>query len=622
MEDQNKAQCSTEQQAEASLELSESEVYNCLERKDLLSGVKWKIEAQREQPYYKIIFNNSNPIAVKWESDVPLNKQNGCLNNSCVWCRVYSEDSELKEIKKEFSFFKSIGLYDYSSEYIKYHASIMEQNILQGNDHSQYVTPNVYGDEREFLKELQEIKLSEDDGGNHARFKLLNLFHNVSMRILVVDDKICGGEFRNVSNTQNQPVVINSCAACKGKNGEKPCKLFTLKELLRCKNEDLFPEGEGEDKYFYWKRNAIDLFHVETIIKDFHEENALNERIYVQDSVLDKDAKIGENELRVVVNSGDLLKKKQKENMSVQIVGVKDVRTALLLLSKYKFDILFFDYLLDYRTEEEKNKGDARERDLSIPFFEFLSNKQTNIAPLNKLRRDVLDNRGPLDRFWIMPITAFNQPFISDLLNHKVRLIDHRWNISHGADPINTPWQFLYALNHFIDLQLRSSVFTSKQLLTFLQYTGEELEEHIIKKDKDAVDFNEFQFFMGSEYASFMRHYGNMRLIQYDADTTKRSGEKNKVLSNKSLFSTYVWENFYNNDEFVPLLGLNRKMRTFYYTAAFMPNDSNGRKRLREAFYDLRYTIDLENLVQKSEVEEKDFETAIKNISDALNALD
>lgn len=568
------------------------------------------------------------------------------LYNSSIWVRFCERgfEDKIERCKKEIECFKELGLYEFVSakEHLEFNIRIIRQNRLADIDttsedgvhgkHSKYVVPITYGDE---VKDRDAFLLNNGSAMFNGEFKFLgekiqnsNDFktNKVNLRILLVDDKIpiyLSGKCEEQKDIPNTNCLLKcDCKKCR----EKKCKLRTIQKLLSgdflCPDSGNGFDEESKNQFIrnsYWN-NTIGCYclNKKIEIKEIHESGSELKGKF--DSSLDT----------IICDSGS----------ECVIVGVSDIETALVLLNYYKFDMLFLDYILGDYNEDCK--------EYSTEFFGFLQcncdndGKKDELKILNNLRRElksklnlpkdscntvlkklqtnVKDNRGPLDRFWIMPITAFNQPFISDLLNHNVRLIDHLWNISHGADPINTPWQFLYALNHFIDLQLRGSVFASKQLLTFLQYTGEELEEHIIKKDKDAVDFNEFQFFMGSEYASFMRHYGNMRLIQYDADTTKRSGEKNKVLSNKSLFSTYVWENFYNNDEFVPLLGLNRKMRNFYYTAAFMPNDHNGRKRLREAFNDLRLTIDLENLVQEDE--KKDFEEAINNISKALNTLD
>lgn len=585
--------------------------------------------------YHKYLLENkSGPVVEELRQRIEHNL--AFLKNTSIWVRTLDVSEALTDVENEFNWFKNLGLYDFDAakEFIEYQVRAQKENYLDptiNGGHSTHVSPMVYSNEvnfRDFFfggESTINFKFMENKVGN---FKS----NNVSLRILLIDDKI--GE-----NCVGEQDLDCDCSDCKGKgySDKQRCKLWVLKQLMSGKFISAEEKKENFIERTYWNDNINTYLVKELKIKDLWGWN--DEKKELERKACDKI-----KPLDTPIKDG-----------GVQIVGVCDLNSALALMSCCKFDIILLDYLLGERT------NDKTSRSYSTELFEFLSyefeGKKNNIdnAPeivqmlaedlpggeniklpfLEKFREEVKLNRGPLDKYWIIPMTSYNYSFISDLQRKHVRLIDYRWNISQGADPINTPWKFLHKINEFVDLQLRGSVFTAKQLLTFLRYTGEELKEHIIKKEekteeKDSVtvDFKEFQFFMGSEYASFMRHYGNMRLIQYDAvtadtDTKTNDDETCNTLSNKSLFSTYVWQNFYNKDEFLPLLGLNRKMRNFYYIAAFMPNDHNGRKRLREAFYELRLTIDLENLVQVTTgVNRECFEAAINNISNTINTFD
>ena len=205
---------------------------------------------------------------------------------------------------------------------------------------------------------------------------------------------------------------------------------------------------------------------------------------------------------------------------------------------------------------------------------------------LEQLRHDVLDNRGPLGKFWIMPVTGFNQTFIQDLHRSGINLIDYRWNISNGADPITTPWQFLYHLNKFIELQLRSCVYTMEQLLTFLLYTCQDLNTI---EENGTVEFEDFQSFMGSEYATLVRLYGNKFPIKRDA--VIENGDINAQY--KSVFATYVWKKFYANEKrkFVNEIELYRLLHRFYHRASVMYEDQRGKKLLNDAFSSLWFFL-------------------------------
>ena len=204
---------------------------------------------------------------------------------------------------------------------------------------------------------------------------------------------------------------------------------------------------------------------------------------------------------------------------------------------------------------------------------------------LEQFRDEVKLNRGPLDKYWIVPMTSYNSSFIADLQRRNVSLIDYRWNISQGADPINTPWKFLYKLNEFVDLQLRQSVFWKSQLMTFFQYTCEDLEKCLkILPINNSYCFEEFQQFMGAEFANFMKRYGARKIIEHDANSQSPS--------EISLFAKYIKENFYNEYNCYGVeTELNQLMQRFYHRAATMFNERYGQQRLRETFERMRVFI-------------------------------
>lgn len=455
---------------------------------------------------------------------------------------------------------------------------------------------------------------SESDSSNEPKikFKLMDDFHDVVLRILLIDDKIgCKIEDNNeLKEKLGTRVDVWQCPSKKDCSQQK-CKLCTIKRLM---DDGEMNDGKAKiygdigsaTDYFYWKEQKIECYYCPTITGDFiDKEQVINsvDGIFVHPTEEDKKNR---KQGKYIDYTGVFSPKIENENLHVQIVGVRDVRTALLLMSKFKFDMVFCDYLLDYK------EGDSGSRDYATQLFEFLSHnykkdiekekkqkpqdeaKIKRLEVLEQLRHDVLDNRGPLGKFWIMPITGFNQTFIQDLHRSQINLIDYRWNINNGADPITTPWQFLYHLNKFIELQLRSCVYTMEQLLTFLLYTCQDLntiEETVKVKDKEEkkVDFDDFQSFMGSEYTTLIQLYGNKYPIKRDAVIE----DDDKNAQYKSVFTTYVWNNFYANKErkFVNEIELYRLMHRFYHRATVMYNDQRGKKLLNDAFASLQFFL-------------------------------
>ena len=454
-----------------------------------------------------------------------------------------------------------------------------------------------------------------------VEFEYYEQFHDVALRILLVDDKIGSpekvcvgrgalGAYHSIMDYDQCPIKVLECPAnayCAGLG----CKLCTIKRLMDDgsqikidENKNPIKDGKSElfkkidassnrTDYFYWKEQKIQCFFCPSITKDFINDES------VKLDCLEKSVKI------------NFMPRIDAKNGVVQIVGVRDVRTALLLLGRYKFDMLFFDYLL-----EKKDSG-SEDREYSIQFFEFLSTnyyekaknedaKKQKYLLLDDLKQAVLDNRGPMDKFWIMPITGFNSPFITALQNRNVPLISYLWHIENGADPVTTPWQFLVRLNQFIELQLKRCIYTEEDLLTFIYYTGKNLDKMFPKEDrKQKCKFHVFQDFMGAEFSNFIGRYGARPVIRRDALIEKQTNSDEDEKS-KSVFSTYIWHSFYSSrnqkdlGEKKELFSLHNLMQLFYQVAATMPEDRNGVMRLRESFRRLRYFIEIDGLNLKS----------------------
>lgn len=619
-----------------------------LKLKEFLKKYKDKVDYCGN--YYPILIelpigkSRSDEISVKEVRDasiqeaearlnINLEKPFSFLNNSSIWMRLVDCGGDAIA-EKEFAYFREIGLYNYPSaqEYLEYNCRLQYHNYLddKGGDgsggHGNYITPILYGNEvkaREILKNNFVLRQEPKPNDSPQDFKYLKDFHDIAFRILLIDDKVgvCGDvQYKSLEEVEKDGICAKGCGVC-DKCGK--CKLHAVKRLMddgKKKNDkdEYVDSGDGKGEvftgigetidYFYWQESGIECYYCPTIIKDFIEDNdKLGDydgiRLFQKDSgekeKIEKEETNGKKKyIKIECDFAPVIDRKDPK---VQIVGVRDVRTALLLLSKFKFDMVFSDYLLD-----KKDKS-PEERDYANQLFEFLSyeyggdikNEQDEtlkqrLMALEQFRHDVIDNRGPLNKLWVLPITGFNQTFIQDLYRNQINLIDYKWNISNGADPITTPWQFLYHLNMFVELQLRHCVFKMEQLLTFLLYTCEDLKT--LNDKRDETTFDDFQSLMGSEYATLMQLYGNKLPIKRDA-VTEATQEKDTF--DKSVFATYIWKHFYSNNKYVNELELCRLMQRFYHQASTMYNDRNGCQRLNEAFENLCFLIRTNKAVKK-----------------------
>jgi len=132
-----------------------------------------------------------------------------------------------------------------------------------------------------------------------------------------------------------------------------------------------------------------------------------------------------------------------EENNQSILLCVKSIEEAKEALKAEMFDMIFLDYLFT----EDNNLGS-----------EFLKDIQEN----EKLRNYI----GPLEKFWIFPISAFSYAMMDDLRESGLGYYEDHWHISSGSDPINTPWLFKYKLMKFLKQQTRTS---EKDISTFIK---------------------------------------------------------------------------------------------------------------------------------------------------------
>lgn len=463
-----------------------------------------------------IISNNSKNIIYQ--------HFNSLIFNSSIWIWFIDMNglkSDIDIIKKSIQF--NISNYSKSNakEFIDYNLRLQNQNYLENSEkgHSFNVTPHIYSDE---LEKRKETKIFDDLSSFFRMVEGKKLVAGLKMRILLIDDKI-----------------------------NKECKAELVREILELKfeiNEDkVKEEKEFQNQVCWYTPNEQEKSPI----------------------IIEKVKHYSKNKTHQIIKN--LSKEK------IQIIAVKSLKLARELLSddRVRFDLVMMDYLLDSKTKRI-NDIDEREYatefwgDGSEKFFEF-SEKGKNDSKYNDLiitYKKIKENRGPLHKLWIFPITAFNQTFIDDLRNKGVRLIDYYWYLSRGADPINTPYLFIYTLNKFLQLQLQQAVFSVNTIVKFLTKSAENVKEINNKED--------FQAFMGAEYSVLIQKHGWRPVIFRDM----KAG---------SLFSEYIWKEFYSKKENKDLFRFLDIVQKFYQTCAY--GEVNDVQKMRQNWTELKIFI-------------------------------
>lgn len=497
----------------------------------------WNERMQRfidQYIYSTFLFNSSS-----WIQFVELEYLDGKLNSPITKQNYSSAIVHLDRIK-------SLNIFDNpnAKEYLEYHFRLQEINHLlekslstKARGHGRHISPTIYSNER---KDRLNIETSHEINFlfTNDRDSLVNEFSTkkINLRILLIDDKIVIKE----SNTDSH----------ENKEGAM-CKAKLIKDLMELRfDADIMKRVCWKTFYSERKEGTVKIFQ----FKCHYGCKECNLFTLLDGSKVNKEFK-------------DNICKLEQDG--IQIIAVPNLKQARILLADadIRFDLIMMDYLLDNKVNEQ---GDTDVREYSTEFWSdgnekfFEISKQSvheeNIAEncdcrlmdadlsMEDVYSKIKSNRGPLQRLWIFPITAFNQTFIDDLRNKGVQLIDYYWYLSRGADPINTPYLFINTLNNFLQLQIQEAVFSLKTLITFLKKTSQDIK---IIDDVDA-----FQAHMGSEYTVLIQKHGWRSVLSRDA----KAG---------SLFSYYIWKYFYKNPDNRYLFRLMDKMQKFYHICTF-----------------------------------------------------
>lgn len=477
--------------------------------------------------------------------------------NSCIAVRFLflpknEEDLESKEdfLKRSYESDFYVGFSDNIKEYLELNLSIQIFNELRRGSvssgaHGKHITPFLYSDE---LDMRSKTKIAYD-----LRFFLPESkktsdkpYKGITLRILLIDDKL-GSEGDCTSDSDQMKFS---------------CKAGLIKHLM-----ELSFDKEKRDNVCWMTPETVNGTDSSTI------------EIFQESCVLGCHGcnKFNLTEFNIKKSDESSTETDKAANLTgkIQIYAVKSLKEARDLLASdlLRFDLIMMDYLLD------KKGGDSEEREFATDFWSDGAQKYFE-SPMDDVIKKQYDsiklNRGPMNRLWIFPITAFNQTFIDDLRNKGVRLIDHYWYLSRGADPINTPYQFLNSLNNFLQLQLRQAIFSMSMLIGFINRSLKQLES--IKNADD------FQAFMGAEYTVIMQKFGWRPVIYRD----KEAG---------SLFAAYVWDNFYSLEENRELFRLLDLVQKFYQSCAYgEPNDT---RNMRNYLVELKvYLIDRQKKIE------------------------
>jgi len=406
-------------------------VYSLLAKKSDITGTKFfGYEGENYAPKPVIIISYKDimkPVSDKVLETLRPNRRYLFLDSSVWTYFVAMEHSDfLERINEVLSHIKSNmekKLYDLNigKEYIEFQARLMFQSYLQRiGGHSRHIVPFHFHSERVKYLDAKKIKC-----------ELHEKFNHVYLRCLLIDDK---------ANTN-----LNGINATEEEEGIKKFgKLYNIQRL--------FNDKVGlKNSHTPWLRTVIKK-------KSLHrgegetDDSAIFLRWHEGESALDKIDREKNNE-EIVPGKIDL-----------SLEYAETYEDALYMLKTQRYDIILLDYLLDPRPDGFRYYGSEIIKELRSGSKEY--------------------KRGPFERFWIFPITAYPNALSSDLINRGIPRSGHHYHIAQGADPINTPNLFRY--NFFLLLRrLIEDAFPRQDLsnIDVLKFISQEFEKFTYKED-------------------------------------------------------------------------------------------------------------------------------------------
>lgn len=165
--------------------------------------------------------------------------------------------------------------------------------------------------------------------------------------------------------------------------------------------------------------------YVKTFEKIKAQTTTINLKVALIDDYSEQKLKLGDGKAESRNNKKDILEALWDDfvvsnNLQPRVsVDIKPFISADFgSVNKEYYDIL----LLDYNFNENKS---------GVSFIEEIQNSTEKI-------------NGPFGKHWILPISSFSDAFEDDLHNSGLSYISEKFELSRGADFINTPYRFLH----------------------------------------------------------------------------------------------------------------------------------------------------------------------------------
>jgi hypothetical protein len=216
-----------------------------------------------------------------------------------------------------------------------------------------------------------------------------------------------------------------------------------------------------------------------------------------------------------------------------ELFFVKSIEDARHAIKDKFYDMILLDYLL-----EDGEKGSDFVKEIIVDRDEFSR------------------FRGPKDKFWIFPVSAFSTAMTAEISSGKLQAFEKLYILHSGADPVSTPLLFKYKLRKFLNMQISEVEFKAEKFLR------EKFSETAIGNNLRTPGKHETS-----------NRYDSIRTVAKNCypEITRRLGETNQLITDKakdSMFAASLLSIIGDSNEFLLLEHLHHLI----YLLAYSPS--------------------------------------------------
>jgi len=234
-------------------------------------------------------------------------------------------------------------------------------------------------------------------------------------------------------------IMRNSFLGQVGSEGHRrnvtPYKYHSESSMKVKAEKELGEIREGHGAKIRWNFLLVDDYG-DVRLRARNNQNIQKTKKQIIESLVNDDHKFVE-----ITNAAESAEKKDETQPSEQQRGSKDtIEATKKKITEKMYDMILLDYLLGENSEEKR-------REYGHELLE----------KINDPGEQPWDKKGPMNYFWIFPISVFSYAILDELFEKGIRHFSEHWHLASGADPVNTPQLFRYKLYRFMKMQLREA---------------------------------------------------------------------------------------------------------------------------------------------------------------------